>query len=114
MVYKTGKLKGQLTSTELRKLVRAHNKLFNIKIPTGATQPEIIKLINKNGYAVNHKKAMLTRTLKHIPAKITMDDAPKPKTELEKQKAREKKQEREMILNVLQKMKLINIFRIKG
>ena len=56
MPYKSGKLKDQLTTAELRKLVKAHNKLYTIKIPTGATQPEIIKLINKNEYDVNHQK----------------------------------------------------------
>ena len=97
MPYKTGKLKGQLTTAELRKLVKAHNKLYTIKIPTGATQPEIIKLINKNGYVVNHQKQTLQLRFKDLKQKITMDDAPKKKvaTELEIQKKEEKKKERE-------------------
>ncbi len=97
MPYKSGKLKDQLTTTELRKLVKAHNKLYTIKIPTGATQPEIIKLINKNGYVVNHQKQTLQLRFKDLKQKITMDDAPKKKvaTELEIQKKEEKKKERE-------------------
>jgi len=97
MPYKSGKLKGQLTSSELRKLISAHNKLYTIKVPSGATQPQIVKLINDNGYSVNHKTQQLRLRFKDLPKKITKDDAPKKKvaTELEKQKKEEKKKERD-------------------
>lgn len=97
MPYKSGKLKGQLTSTELRKLISAHNKLYTIKVPSGATQPQIVKLINDNGYSVNHKTQQLRLRFKDLPKKITKDDAPKKKvaTDLEKQKKEEKKKERD-------------------
>ena len=35
MPYKSGKLKGELTGAELRKLIRAHNILSKITIPKG-------------------------------------------------------------------------------
>ena len=96
MPYKSGKLKGQLTTAELRKLIKAHNKLFTIKVPTGATQPEIIKLINDNGYIVNHQKQELRLRFKKLPQKITMDDVPKKvePTALQKQKRAEAQEER--------------------
>ena len=96
MPYKTGELKGQLTTAELRKLVRAHNKLYTIKIPPKATQPDIIKLINKAGYNVNHKKQMLTLGMKNLKPRITMDDAPKPavKTEAQKKEMEKKRKEK--------------------
>mgnify|MGYP003671172247 CR=1 FL=1 len=94
MPYKTGKLKGQLTSAELRKLIKAHNKLYTIKVPSGSTQPEIVKLINDNGYNVNHKKQSLFLAMKNLPRKITMDDVPKKvePTALQKQKRQEAKE----------------------
>ena len=94
MPYKRGDLKGQLTTAELRKLVRAHNKLYDIKIPKGITQPALVKLINKNGYNVDHKNAKLRLGMKSLPKTIGMDDVPKPKvkTELEIQKAKEAKE----------------------
>ena len=59
MPYTTGKLKGQLTTPEIRKLIRAHNKLSKITIPTGSTREQIINLVKKNGYEVNHKKTTI-------------------------------------------------------
>ncbi len=44
MPYKTGKMKGELTTPEIRKLIKAHNILTSIKIPKGATRDEIIKI----------------------------------------------------------------------
>ena len=55
MPYKRGPLKGQLTSAELRRLVRAHNKLVDIKIPPKSTRDDILKLIDTNGYRVDHE-----------------------------------------------------------
>ena len=45
----------KMSSAELRKLIRAHNKLSNIKIPKGSSRDEIIIIIEKNGYTVDHK-----------------------------------------------------------
>jgi len=97
MPYKTGELKGQLTSAELRKLIKAHNKLYTIKVPSGATQPQIVKLINDNGYNVNHKKQSLFLAMKNLPRKISMSDVPKKvePTALQKQKRQEAKDERD-------------------
>jgi hypothetical protein len=61
MPYKRGSLKGQLTGPEIRKLIKAHNKLNTIKIPTGSKRDDLIKLVEKAGYKVNHKGQTIVR-----------------------------------------------------
>lgn len=104
MPYKTGSMKGELTTPEIRKLIKAHNVLVSIKIPKGASREEIIALVEKNGYKVNHEKQALVPKveMKRRPT-VDMKKAdktlPKPKTAEEKaaaKKVREiKKQEKE-------------------
>ena len=55
MPYLKGKLKGELTNAELRRLVSAHNKLNKIIIPKGSNRDDIIKLIKDKGYTIDHK-----------------------------------------------------------
>tara|TARA_R100000734_G_scaffold6948_1_gene5755 strand:- start:686 stop:1273 length:588 start_codon:yes stop_codon:yes gene_type:complete len=61
MPYKTGKMKGLLTLAELKKLVVNHNKLSKISMPKGVKRDELIKLINKNGYRVDHTNNKLVK-----------------------------------------------------
>ena len=101
MVYKSGALKGQLTTVEIRKLISAHNKLTDIKIKKGATRDDIIKLLKSNGWSVDHEKQSLIPTDRPRKKIITLKSAetitkPKPKTELQKQKLKEKKEEKEV------------------
>ena len=101
MPYKTGKLKGELTTPEIRKLIRAHNVLVSIKIPKGAKREDIIKLVEVKGYKVDHDKKALVRSPGKVrPKTIDMKKAekvlPKPKTKEEKavsKKVRDKKKE---------------------
>ncbi len=101
MPYKTGKFKGELTTPELRKLVKAHNILTSIKIPKGASRDDIIKIIEKKGYKVDHEKKKLTpkKEMKKQPVvkllKAKAMTKPKPKTELQKQNMMEAKKEKE-------------------
>lgn len=101
--YKTGKLKGELTTAEIRKLIRAHNKASDIKVPKGATREDILSLLKKNGYMVEHEKAELrpvvknkVQKLKVVSQKTIAKELPKPKTKLEKQKAKEEKEEKQI------------------
>ncbi len=104
MPYKTGKFKGELTTPEIRKLIKAHNVLVSIKIPKGSKREDIMALIKKNGYKVNHEKQELEPVvqMKRRP-KVSMKKAekvlPKPKTAEEKAAAKKqrekKKQEKE-------------------
>ena len=103
MPFTSGKLKGQLTAAEIRKLIRGHNKLVSIKIPPKTDRDGLIKLIEDNGYKLDHKKQMISDARKTRPRrqKITLDQAkeltkPKEKTALQKQKAKEKKEEKEI------------------
>ena len=56
MPYKSGKLKGQLTAAEIRKLIRAHNKLVSIKIPPKTDRDGLIALVQKHGYKIYNYK----------------------------------------------------------
>ncbi len=102
MPYKTGKLKGQLTTAEIRKLIRGHNILTSIKIPKGADRDDIIKIIENKGYSVNHEKKSLDPKggISKGRPKVKLQKAQeltksKPKTELQKQKATESKAQKE-------------------
>ena len=89
MVYTSGKMKGQLTTTEIRKLIRAHNVLVSIKIPAKSTRDDIMKLLDKNGYGVDHEaQALVPKVEMKRRPKVDMKKAdkvlPKPKTKEEK------------------------------
>ena len=62
MPYKTGELKGELTTPEIRRLVKAHNILSSIKFPKGVKRDQMIKIINTNGFKINHEKESLMPT----------------------------------------------------
>jgi len=100
MPYTKGDKKGQLNINELRRLVNAHNVLMDIKLPKGMTQEEIIKVIEKNGYSVNHSKmALVPRVQMKRRPKVDMVKAnkvlPPPKSAGDKEKAKKKKMEKE-------------------
>ena len=61
MPYKKGKLKGQLTTAEIRKLISAHNKLSKITIPPRSTREQIMDMLDKNGFSVDHEKELLVQ-----------------------------------------------------
>lgn len=99
MPYTKGDKKGELTINELRRLVNAHNVLMDIKLPKGMSQEEIIKVIEKNGYSVNHSKmALVPRVQMKRRPKVAMKKAnevlPK-KSAGDKEKAKKKKMEKE-------------------
>ncbi len=104
MPYQTGELKGKLTTPEIRKLIKAHNVLVSIKIPKGAKRDDIIALIKKNGYEINHEKqALIPKVEMKRKPKVDMKKAdkvlPKPKTKEEKAASKkvrdQKKKEKE-------------------
>lgn len=88
-----------LSATELRKLIRAHNKLSKIVIPKGSKRDDLIQLIEKAGYKVDHEKKVIRPKVQR-GKQITLKQAekitkPKPKTALQKQKASERKAEKQ-------------------
>ena len=86
-----------LTAAELITLIKAHNKLVSIKVRASMKRETLIKLIEDNGYKVDHKNKKIVDARKDRPRrpKITLKEAqdmlPKPKTALQKQKAQERK-----------------------
>jgi hypothetical protein len=100
MPYKTGKMKGELTTPEIRKLIKAHNILVSIKIPKGAKREDIIDLVKKNGYEINHEKQALVPKVEMQRKKtIGLEKAkeitkPKPLTEEQNKKRQQAKQKK--------------------
>lgn len=82
MPYKTGKLKGELTSAEIRRLISAHNKLSKITIPKGTDRDGLLKLVETNGFRVDHKNEKLIQTRSKPLMKI---DLPPKKTRAKKE-----------------------------
>ena len=111
MPYKKGSLKGQLTTAEIRKLISAHNKLSKITITAGSTRDEIMSIISKAGFRVNHEQQKLeqtTATKKDISLEKAKETTKRvPKTEQQKQQSKErmekKKAEREKELKLAKK-----------
>ena len=91
--YKAGTLKVEITTSEIRKLIRAHNKASSIKIPPKSSRENIVGILKKAGYVVNHEKAELrpvpngkVQKLKVISQKTIAEELPKPKPLTEEQK----------------------------
>lgn len=102
MPYKSGSLKGQLTTAEIRKLVRAHNAVIKknliIKIPPGSDRDKIIKIINDKGFDIKHGQKRI-EPLDNVSAYdyISLDMVEKilkkpEKTEEQKQQEKAKKE----------------------
>ncbi len=101
MPYLKGKLKGELKVPEIRKLVRLHNELSKIKIPPKSSRDDIIALIEKNGYKVDHTAQALVPTTRPRKKKLTLQKA----EETFPKKTRVKKPEPEKPLELEDKQK---------
>ena len=89
----------QLTTAELRKLIRAHNILSKINVPVGTKREGLIKLIEDKGYIVNHVSKNILRNQKKRTEVITLKGAeeltrPKALTEEQKKKKQQTKQKK--------------------
>ena len=92
---------GELTSAQIRKLIRAHNTLVKqnliIKIPAGTTREGLIKLVEDKGYTIRHGAKKIEAIFDSAPYDyISLDQVDeilkKPaQTALQKQKAAEAK-----------------------
>lgn len=87
-----------LSITEIRTLIRAHNKLSKITIPAGAKRDDLIKLLSDKGYSINHKLKLIVKPGK--PSLITLKKAkkitePVKKTDEQKATVVSKKKEKE-------------------
>ena len=88
MPYKQGKMKGELTSAEIRRLISAHNKLSKITIPKGTKRDGLLKLVETNGFRVDHKNEKLIQTRSKPLMKI---DLPPKKKRVKKLSSAEAK-----------------------
>ena len=91
MPYKSGKLKGELTAPELRRLIKEHNKLMSIKIPPKTDRDGLIKLITDNGYKINHEDKMLIPVVQ-MKRKQKVKLPPKPSKEFSTELLQKKEQ----------------------
>ena len=91
---------GELSTAEIRTLIRAHNKLASINIPAGAKRSDILKIIDDKGYKIDHVGKSLkpkpntekTVKKKFIPLTVAKTvTAPKKKSAEQVQKVEEKK-----------------------
>ena len=87
----------ELTTPQIRKLIKAHNVLMSIKIPVGSSRQQILKILDDKGYMVNHIRKSIQRRYKNErKPNVTLTQADKilkkpEKTALQKQKAEESK-----------------------
>jgi len=100
MPYKTGKLKGELTSAEIRKLIRGHNKLVTMKIPTGLDRDGLIKFLKRNKYELDHKNQKIINQRPTRGRELTLERAKeltkrKPKPEEKQKTQRDKNRKRD-------------------
>jgi len=84
---------GELNASELRRLIKKHNQLMSIKIPPKTNRDGLIKLIESNGYKINHAGQKLEPSvqMKRKPV-VKLPPAPAKKTSEEKAEAKKKKQ----------------------
>jgi hypothetical protein len=114
MPYKTGKLKGELTAAEIRKLVRGHNKLVNIKIPSGLDRDGLIKFLKSRNFDIDHKKQRLIDKAPKRGKSISLDTAKaitkrKPKEQAKQTEKKPEKKKVEAIKAIKGKKKSINL-----
>ena len=85
-----------LTLNELRRMVKKHNQLMDIIIPPKTNRDGLIKLIEKNGFTIDHdKKKIIPKIQMKRKPTVPLPPAPPKKTEAEKKMAKQKRMERE-------------------
>jgi hypothetical protein len=102
--------KGELTSAEIRTLIRGHNKMTNIKVPKGLDRDGLIKWLKGRNFEVDHKKKRLVdkassrgkvATLETSKAITSRTETAKPKTESKKTKSQKDKEMREKVIKFI-------------
>ncbi len=100
-----------LSTKDLRKLISAHNKLSQIKIPKGASRDDLIKLIETAGYTVDEEKKVIRAKVKRgkqitlaKAEEVTKKKPAKPKKPVTRQ---DKKKEMEKVIQYILKNKSV-------
>ena len=96
---------GELSGPEIRKLIRGHNKLAQIKVPTGLDRDGLIKFLKSKKYTVDHKRQRLvdTTTGNSRGRDISLATAksitkPQPKSDAQKAATKAKKDEKAKVM----------------
>tara|TARA_R110000751_G_scaffold54754_1_gene117653 strand:- start:697 stop:1425 length:729 start_codon:yes stop_codon:yes gene_type:complete len=97
---------GELSGPEIRKLIRGHNKLAQIKVPTGLDRDGLIKFLKSKKYTVDHEKKMLVDNISGGSSRgrrITLAKAkditkPQPKSDAQKAATKAKKDEKAKVM----------------
>ena len=96
---------GELSGPEIRKLIRGHNKLAQIKVPTGLDRDGLIKFLKSKKYTVDHKRQRLidTTTGNSRGRDISLATAksitkPQPKSDAQKATTKAKKDEKAKVM----------------
>tara|TARA_R110001592_G_scaffold68432_1_gene209654 strand:- start:4030 stop:4686 length:657 start_codon:yes stop_codon:yes gene_type:complete len=85
-----------LSLNELRRMVKKHNQLMDIIIPPKTNRDALIKLIEKNGFTIDHdKKKIIPKVQMKRKPTVPLPPAPPKKTEADKKVAKAKKVERD-------------------
>ena len=85
---------GELSLNEIRRLIQKHNELMTMKIPQHASRLDLVALVRKNGYSIDHAKKKLVPVvqMKRKPV-VKLPPAPPKKTREEKEAIKKKKVE---------------------
>ena len=88
---------GELKAPEIRRMIKAHNKLMGIDIPKGTDRAGLIALVQSNGYKIDHEAKKLVPSVKMkrkptvklppAPAKKTKEEMATKRAEASKKKA---------------------------
>ena len=96
---------GELSAPEIRVMIRGHNKMSQIKVPTGLDRDGLIKFLKSRNYKVDHKKQRLVdMTTGNSRGRITTLDTakaitkPQPKSDAQKAATKAKKDEKAKVM----------------
>ena len=98
--------KGELTSAEIRTLIRGHNKMTNIKVPKGLDRDGLIKWLKGRNFEVDHKNKKLVDKAPSRGKVATLETSkaitkPKSKTQPKKTKDQKDKEMREKVIKFI-------------
>jgi len=102
MPYLRGKLKGELKSSEIRKIVRLHNELSKIKIPPRLDRTALIKFIESKGFKVDHENKKIVNK-NEVKKDLTLEEAQDKFPVKPRKKKETKKEEKKEVLKLADK-----------
>lgn len=102
MPYLRGKLKGELKSSEIRKIVRLHNELSKIKIPPRLDRNALIKFIESKGFKVDHENKKIVNK-NEVKKDLTLEEAQDKFPVKPRKKKETKKEEKKEVLKLADK-----------